>query len=49
MDDLLNSRYSHALARPTRLRWKLSRSATIAAQNGDDRLVPPMPNQPGGF
>ena len=31
-----------------RPRWKLSRSATIAAQSGDDRLVPPIPNHPGG-
>src|SRR5690242_21860263 len=46
---LLNSRYSQASARPTRPWWKLSRSATMADQNGDDRLVPPIPNQPGGF
>ena len=41
--------YSRGLMLPLRWPVKLSRSAMIADQNGDDRLVPPMPNQPGGF
>src|ERR1700729_1671418 len=45
----LNSRYSTGLMLPLRWPEKLSRSAMIADQNGDARLVPPMPNQPGGF
>src|SRR5262249_39019391 len=32
---------------PLRWPWKLSRSAMIADQSGDDRLVPPIPNHPG--
>src|SRR5882724_387361 len=33
---------------PLRKPWKLSRSAMIADHSGVDRLVPPIPNQPGG-
>src|ERR1022692_946068 len=33
---------------PLRNPWKLSRSAMIADHSGEDRLVPPMPNQPAG-
>ena len=45
----VNSVYSTGLMLPLGRPWKLSRSATIADHKGDDRLVPPMPNQPGGF
>src|SRR5579863_4420737 len=45
---MLYSRYRIGLRLPLRKPWKLSRSAAMADQNGDDRLVPPMPNQPGG-
>src|SRR5215472_9197594 len=41
-------RYSSGLRFPLRWPWKLSRSAAMADHNGDDRLVPPMPNHPGG-
>src|SRR5215510_3224894 len=41
------SRYSVGLMLPARRPWKLTRSATIADTSGEDRLVPPMPNQPG--
>src|SRR2546430_16733040 len=39
--------YSVGLMLPLRLPWKLSRSAMMAETSGEDRLVPPMPNQPG--
>src|SRR5690348_12716066 len=39
--------YSAALMLPARFPWKLSRSATMAETSGEDRLVPPIPNQPG--
>src|SRR6478672_4530697 len=41
------SRYSARLMLPARFPWRLSRSATMAETSGEDRLVPPMPNQPG--
>src|SRR5215813_12597540 len=41
------SSYSDGLMLPVRFPWKLTRSATIADTSGEDRLVPPMPNQPG--
>src|SRR3954447_13545164 len=41
------SRYSVGLMLPVRFRWRLSRSAIMADTSGEDRLVPPIPNQPG--
>src|SRR6266581_3492568 len=41
------SRYRVRLMLPARFPWRLSRSATIAETSGEDRLVPPIPNQPG--
>src|SRR6266705_3678323 len=41
------SRYSVGLMLPVRFPWRLSRSAMMAEASGEDRLVPPIPNQPG--
>jgi hypothetical protein len=41
------SRYRVGLMLPVRFPCRLSRSAMIAETSGEDRLVPPIPNQPG--
>ena len=39
--------YTNGLMLPARWPLKLSRSAISALHSGDDRLVPPIANQPG--